>query len=160
MSLIATAYLCIAFLPFAGLSANVWLGLIGLPLGLCAAKRLQSKRETHEIIPTQRWMFMSFCLEAFECGIGLLIWLFLNITINSCQSTYRSQEAITNTIASSSHMSLGFLGHRGSGLFAQSQIKSRYYILFFVVWCEVPPPTCFWPQNKLTKLDKIKPLQP
>jgi hypothetical protein len=73
LSRIATTCLCIAFLFFAGFSTNVWLGLIGLPLGFCAAKRLQTKRETHEIIPAQHWMLMSFCLAAFGCGTGLLI---------------------------------------------------------------------------------------
>ncbi len=72
-SLIATAYLGIVLLPLAGLTTNVWLGLIGLPFGLRAARRLQSIRQTCEIIPAQRWTLYSFCLAAFGCGTGLLL---------------------------------------------------------------------------------------
>ena len=72
-SLIATAYLGIGLLPLAGLTPNVWLGLIGLPLGLSAVRRLHLKKQTHEIIPAQRWTLFSFCLAAFGCGTGLLI---------------------------------------------------------------------------------------
>jgi 1,4-dihydroxy-2-naphthoate octaprenyltransferase len=72
-SLIVTAYLGIVSLPLAGLTTNVWLGLIGLPFGLRAARRIQSIRQTCEIIPAQRWTLFSFCLAAFGCGTGLLI---------------------------------------------------------------------------------------
>jgi 1,4-dihydroxy-2-naphthoate octaprenyltransferase len=72
-SLIATAYLGIGLLPLAGLTPNVWLGLIGLPLGLSAVRRLHLTKQTREIIPAQRWTLFSFCLAAFGCGTGLLI---------------------------------------------------------------------------------------
>ncbi len=72
-ALVATAYLGIMILPLVGLTINVWLGLIGLPFGFSAARRLKSIKQTSEIIPAQRWTLFSFCLAAFGCGTGLII---------------------------------------------------------------------------------------
>ena len=72
-ALVATAYLGIMILPLAGLTINVWLGLIGLTFGFSAARRLKSIKQTSEIIPAQRWTLFSFCLVAFGCGTGLII---------------------------------------------------------------------------------------
>jgi 1,4-dihydroxy-2-naphthoate octaprenyltransferase len=70
---IAFGYL--AALPWlAGAPHGVWLGLIGLPLGLRAAWRLRGAHgTTPEIVPAQAWTLLAFVLMALGAGVGLLL---------------------------------------------------------------------------------------
>ena len=72
--IIAAAYLAVVLLPFAGLPIGVWLGLIGLPRGIAAARRLwRFPESTREIVPAQAWTLASFVLMAVGIGAGFTI---------------------------------------------------------------------------------------
>jgi 1,4-dihydroxy-2-naphthoate octaprenyltransferase len=72
--LIAAAYAAVALLPLAHLPMTLWLGLIGLPHGLAAARRLRANPETvHAIIPAQGQMLLSFVLMAAGIAAGFVI---------------------------------------------------------------------------------------
>ena len=73
-AIIAAAYLGVVLLPFAGLPFSTWLGLIGLPHGVAAARRLVHAPETtKEIVPAQAWTLLSFVLMAVGLGAGFII---------------------------------------------------------------------------------------
>jgi 1,4-dihydroxy-2-naphthoate polyprenyltransferase len=68
------AYLGLLLLPLAGLPRSVWLGLVGLPLAVAAARRVLSSPEaTARIVPAQGWALLSFVLMALGSGAGLLL---------------------------------------------------------------------------------------
>jgi 1,4-dihydroxy-2-naphthoate octaprenyltransferase len=72
--LIAAAYLGVALLPLAGLPVTVLAGLIGLPHGVAAARRLVRFPDTpRELIPAQAWTLLSFVLMAVGIGAGLVV---------------------------------------------------------------------------------------
>lgn len=72
--LIAVAYAGVAALPLLGLPMTVWLGLLGLPHGLVAARRLLRHPETPaELIPAQAWTLLSFVLMAVGMGAGFAL---------------------------------------------------------------------------------------
>lgn len=72
--LVALAFAGVALLPLAGLPATVWLGVIGLPHGIAAARRLRRYPETvAEQIPAQAAALLSFVLMAAGLGIGWLL---------------------------------------------------------------------------------------
>jgi len=73
-ALIAIATLGLIALPLAGLPLTVWLGLIGLPHGIAAARRLRRFPETmKEIIPAQAWTLLSFVLMSVGIAAGFVI---------------------------------------------------------------------------------------
>jgi hypothetical protein len=52
----------------------VWLGAIGLPHGIAAARRLRRFPETtKEIIPAQAWTLLSFVLMSVGIAAGFVI---------------------------------------------------------------------------------------
>jgi len=54
---------------------GVWLGFIGLPFAVAAARRVWTRHErTVDIIPAQGWTLLSFLLLALGSGVGLLLW--------------------------------------------------------------------------------------
>lgn len=72
--LVAVSYLGVALLPLAGLPPWVWLGAIGLPHGIAAARRLHRFPETpREIVPAQAWTLLSFVLMAVGISAGFAI---------------------------------------------------------------------------------------
>ncbi len=72
--IVAIAYAAVALLPVLGLPVWLWLGWIGLPLGVLAAHRLSRYPETPaEIIPAQAWTLASFVLMAVGMGVGFVI---------------------------------------------------------------------------------------
>jgi 1,4-dihydroxy-2-naphthoate octaprenyltransferase len=74
LAIILVAYAGVALLPLAGLPPTVMLGLIGLPHGLAAARRLIKFPETtKQIIPAQAWTLLSFVLMAVGIGAGFII---------------------------------------------------------------------------------------
>lgn len=73
-ALVAIAYLGVALLPIAGLPRTVWLGVLGLPLGVRAARRLARFPETPaEQVPAQAATLLSFVLMAVGLGAGFVI---------------------------------------------------------------------------------------
>jgi 1,4-dihydroxy-2-naphthoate octaprenyltransferase len=73
-AIVVVAYAGVLLLPLAGLPKTVWLGLIGLPHGLAAARRLNRFPETtKEIVPAQAWTLLSFVLMAAGIGAGFII---------------------------------------------------------------------------------------
>jgi 1,4-dihydroxy-2-naphthoate octaprenyltransferase len=73
-AIILVAYVGVLLLPFAGLPRTVWLGLIGVPHGVAAARRLLDNPEaTKEIVPAQAWTLLSFVLMAAGIGAGFII---------------------------------------------------------------------------------------
>ena len=69
----------IAVLPAFGLPATLWLGLVGLPLGLRAASRFRATanhtdpKAMQDIIPAQAWTLIAFLLMAVGLSLGALI---------------------------------------------------------------------------------------
>lgn len=73
LGLAIAAYLGVALLPLAGLPPSLTLGLIGLPYGLAAARRVARCPElTRELIPAQAWTLISFLLMALGMSLGWL----------------------------------------------------------------------------------------
>lgn len=74
--LVALAYGLLALLPLlTSLPAGVWLGGLGLPLHLGAARRLVHRHDaTREIVPAQAWTLLGFLLMSAGASIGLLLW--------------------------------------------------------------------------------------
>lgn len=72
--LVASAYLVLALLPLAGLPVWVLGGMLGLPHGIAAARRLARDHDTTvQIIPAQAWTLLSFLLLAAGAAGGLLL---------------------------------------------------------------------------------------
>lgn len=73
-ALIAAAHLLLATLPAWGLPRGVWLGAIGLPHAIAAARRLARLGEVpHEVVPAQAWTLLSFVLMAVGLSAGLIL---------------------------------------------------------------------------------------
>ncbi|MCA9618293.1 MAG: prenyltransferase [Myxococcales bacterium] len=78
-SLWVAAAAVIAVLPAFGLPATLWLGLVGLPLGLRAASRFRATanhtdpKAMQDIIPAQAWTLIAFLLMAVGLSLGALI---------------------------------------------------------------------------------------
>ncbi len=71
---VAAAFATLAALPAAGLPAGVWLGAIGLPTGVAAARQVvRSPEITSGIVPAQASMLVTFLLAAAGIGAGLLL---------------------------------------------------------------------------------------
>jgi 1,4-dihydroxy-2-naphthoate octaprenyltransferase len=71
-AIIAAAYLGVALLPLAGLPRTAWLGLIGLPHGVAAARRLvRNPDRIAWIVPAQARTLLSFVLMAVGLCVGL-----------------------------------------------------------------------------------------
>ncbi len=72
--LLAVAWIGLALLPLAGLPRTVWLGAIGAPHAVAAARRLVRVPDvTREIVPAQAWTLLSFVLMAIGIGAGLVL---------------------------------------------------------------------------------------
>jgi 1,4-dihydroxy-2-naphthoate polyprenyltransferase len=72
--IVAIAYAGVLLLPLAGLPLTVWLGLIGLPHGIAAARRLQrAPGVVNNIVPAQAWTLLSFVLMAVGIAAGFVI---------------------------------------------------------------------------------------
>lgn len=72
--MVALAFGLLALLPLTGASAWVWLGFIGLPPAIGAARRLLSGSEdTARLIPAQARTLVSFLLLSAGAGISLLL---------------------------------------------------------------------------------------
>lgn len=72
--LIAAGYLALALLPLAGLPVWVLGGMLGLPHGIAAARRLARDPDTTaRVIPAQAWTLLSFLLLAAGAAAGLLL---------------------------------------------------------------------------------------
>jgi len=73
-ALIVVAYSGVALLPLAGLPAATWLGVLGLPHGIAAARRLVRAPESiKDIAPAQAWTLLSFVLMAVGICAGFAI---------------------------------------------------------------------------------------
>jgi hypothetical protein len=60
-------------LPFFGLPAATWLGLVGAPLSISAAKILLANPETpREIVPAQAQTLLAFVVMAAGVGAGFI----------------------------------------------------------------------------------------
>ncbi len=70
------AFMLVVASPFAlGLPRGTWLGLLGLPHALAAARRLWRDYDvTGRVVPAQAWTLASFVLLALGTGAGMLIW--------------------------------------------------------------------------------------
>lgn len=72
--LLAVTWAALAALPAVGLPWTVWLGALGLPHAVAAARRLvRFPDTTRELIPAQAWTLLSFVLMAVGVGAGLVI---------------------------------------------------------------------------------------
>lgn len=70
---IAAAFALLALLPAFGLPRAVWLGAIGLPSAIFAARRVAANYETTALlIPAQAQTLLAFVLLAIGSGLGLL----------------------------------------------------------------------------------------
>jgi 1,4-dihydroxy-2-naphthoate octaprenyltransferase len=73
-ALVAATWTGIALLPLSGLPRAVWLGAIGLPFSVAAARRLAaSPQTTSEIIPAQKWTLLWFVLLSVGASLGLIL---------------------------------------------------------------------------------------
>ncbi len=76
-AVVAAAYAMLAVLPLVpalGVPQALWLGLVGLPHGIVAARRLLAEPETTaRIVPAQAWTLQSFLLMSVGGGIGWLL---------------------------------------------------------------------------------------
>jgi 1,4-dihydroxy-2-naphthoate octaprenyltransferase len=65
------AFGAVAVLPLFGLPLACWLGLLGLPHGVAAARRLlRAASSPAELIPAQGWTLLSFVLMAIGLALG------------------------------------------------------------------------------------------
>ncbi|MCC6752280.1 MAG: prenyltransferase [Deltaproteobacteria bacterium] len=72
--LVALSFAAVIALPFLGLPPTVWLGLLGLPHGVAAARRvLRWPEETPKLVPAQAHTLVSFLLLSVGLGFGLLL---------------------------------------------------------------------------------------
>lgn len=72
--IVAVVYLGVALLPLGGLPLGVWGGLLGLPLGVRAARRLLRSRAAPDgIVPAQASTLFSFVLLAVGAGLGTVL---------------------------------------------------------------------------------------
>jgi 1,4-dihydroxy-2-naphthoate octaprenyltransferase len=72
--LVAAAYAALVLLPLAGFPLAVWGGLVGLPHGIAAARRLSdSPAVTARIVPAQAWTLLSFVLLSLGASVGLVV---------------------------------------------------------------------------------------
>ena len=73
-ALILSAYGMVALLPAFGVPRGAWMGAIGLPFGIAAARRLLDSPEvTARIVPAQAWTLFSFVAYAGGVSIGMLL---------------------------------------------------------------------------------------
>ncbi|MDH5493801.1 MAG: prenyltransferase [Myxococcales bacterium] len=71
--LIAGTYVTLLALPLAGLPATLWLGVVGLPHGVRAARRLlRHAEEPQKLIAAQAWTLASFVLLSVGMSLGWL----------------------------------------------------------------------------------------
>lgn len=72
-ALVGAGFLLQALLPAAGAPAGTLLGLVGLPFGAAAARRLLAHPEdTALVVPAQAWTLMAFVLLSAGASVGLL----------------------------------------------------------------------------------------
>lgn len=71
--MIIIAFFVIFLLLSTGVVQSIWPGLIGLPFGLAAIKRVTATKETAALIPAQQWTLVCFVLTAFGLGLSQLI---------------------------------------------------------------------------------------
>jgi len=72
LAVVATAFAGLALLPLVGLPPGVLLGLVALPFGAAAARRLLRDPEaTARIVPAQGWTLLCFILAAAGSALGL-----------------------------------------------------------------------------------------
>jgi len=72
--LVVIAYTLVVVLPLTGDHRGLWLGLVGLPHALLAARRLLAAPEdTPALVPAQGWMLLSFLLFALGASLGTLL---------------------------------------------------------------------------------------
>ncbi len=70
--LLGVAFVGLAFLPSAGAPFPVWLGFLGLPYAVAAARRvLRHPEETSALIPAQSFTLHAFLLYAVGVSVGL-----------------------------------------------------------------------------------------
>jgi 1,4-dihydroxy-2-naphthoate octaprenyltransferase len=75
---VATAAAMVVALPALGLPQTAWLGLLGLPHGVAAARRVRrfaygSSERIEELVPAQGWTLLSFLLMGVGLGVGMLL---------------------------------------------------------------------------------------
>jgi 1,4-dihydroxy-2-naphthoate polyprenyltransferase len=71
-AIVGVAFALMALLPLSGLPRSVWLGALGLPFAVAAARRLLRDPETTaRIVPAQGWTLLAFLGYAAGAGIGL-----------------------------------------------------------------------------------------
>jgi 1,4-dihydroxy-2-naphthoate octaprenyltransferase len=72
--IVGAAYAGVLLLPLVGLPVTTWLGMLGLPHAVAAARRLYLFPETtKQIIPAQAWTLLSFVLMAAGIGAGFVL---------------------------------------------------------------------------------------
>ncbi len=72
--IVGSALAMLAFLPFLGAPRGLWLGLLGLPPGIAAARILLRHPEgTAKLVPAQKAALLSFVLVAAGSGAGFLL---------------------------------------------------------------------------------------
>lgn len=70
----AAAFVLLALLPAFGLPRAIWLGAIGLPSGVAAARGAAAHYETTALlVPAQAQTLLAFVLFAIGAGLGLVI---------------------------------------------------------------------------------------
>lgn len=68
---VVAAYASLLLLPIARIPLTVWLGLIGLPHGIAAIRRLRKSWSTPaEMVPGQAWTLLSFVLMSVGMAAG------------------------------------------------------------------------------------------
>lgn len=78
-AIVAAAFAMVVALPALGMPQTTWLGLLGLPLGVAAAHRLEwyaadpASRPIDELVPAQAWTLLAVLLMATGLGAGLLV---------------------------------------------------------------------------------------
>jgi len=72
--IVATAFALLAALPFAGVPAGTWLGLIGLLPAVSASQALlQAPEDITRVVPAQGATLLAFVLYALGASAGLLL---------------------------------------------------------------------------------------
>lgn len=71
---VAAAFAGLALLPLVGLPSGVLLGLVALPFGAAAARRLLREPEvTARVVPAQAWALVCFVAAAAGSSLGLIL---------------------------------------------------------------------------------------